>query len=91
MSRAKPLKRLHIVLAALLLFVGCDSSTRTGAGPPGIQPGTKFSAKMIDFSLDGVEAKEVHGDYVRVDSQTGLGTPVEWINFKNVIYYNIEK
>lgn len=79
-----------LFVLSLTIISGCNSSNTNS--PPGIRKGVEFSALMNDgFNISTGKAKEVKGSWVRIDSETGLGRPVDWINFEDVTYYSINK
>ncbi len=82
-----------ILITIFILFFSILSAcnSKDTNSPPGIRKGVEFSASMIDgFNISLAEAKEVRGSWVRIDQETGLGRPVDWINFEDVKYYSIK-
>jgi hypothetical protein len=81
---------LIVICVLSLSFLSACSSGATNS-PPGIKRGVEFSASMIDgFDISLAKAKKVRGSWVRIDGETGLGRPIDWINFEDVKYYSIE-
>ena len=82
-----------LLYTAMLLVasinIGCVGTSASSQAPPEIRPGVKFEGLGTYGNLGTHTVKEVRGNWVLCKNggdQTEL-----WVNFDNVVYYQLQK